>query len=107
MPLDIFVPTLLGVVIASMVDTACFEKNSPSGFAILNWEGVRANDPDILLDGILVGVDVVQTEEGLSLLFSERIDLLADAFLQFFVAQLVAVMRGLDNGLFAENSRAL
>ncbi|KAL3461799.1 hypothetical protein BJX64DRAFT_260146 [Aspergillus heterothallicus] len=80
-PLDILVPTLLGVVIASMIDAACFEENSSSRLVALNWEGVCADYPNILLHGVLVGVYVVQRKEGLSLLFSERIDLLANVAL--------------------------
>lgn len=81
MLLDILVPTLLGVVITSMIDAACFEENSSSRLAVLNWEGVCADDPNILLHGVLVGVDVVQRKESLSLLFRERIDLLTDVAL--------------------------
>jgi hypothetical protein len=59
MPLDILVLTLLGVIIVSMVDAAYFKENCSSGLAVLNLEGVYADDPDILFGGILIGVYIV------------------------------------------------
>ena len=72
---DVLVPVLLCVVIAGVVDAACFEEDSPINSVGSN-EDVCSNDPQILLGNILICVDVVHGEEGLPLVFAEGIDLL-------------------------------
>jgi hypothetical protein len=75
---DVLVSVLLCVVIAGVVDAACFEEDSPFTSVGFNGEGVCSNDPEILLDSIPICVDVVRGEEGSPLVFAEGIDLLAD-----------------------------
>jgi hypothetical protein len=60
MTLNILIPTLLGVVITSMINTACFGENPSSSLAVFNWKGICADNPNLLLDGIILRVDVVQ-----------------------------------------------
>jgi hypothetical protein len=55
---DVLIPVLLYVVIASVVDAACFEEDSPFTSVIFNKEGVCSNDPEILLGSIPICVDV-------------------------------------------------
>ena len=73
---DVRVPVLLCVIIAGVVDAACFEEDSV-GF---NREGVCSNDLEILLGSIPICVDFVHREEGLPLVFAKDIDLLADRY---------------------------
>ena len=77
---DVPVPVLLCVVIAGVVDTACFEEDSPSNSVGFNREGICSNDPEILLGSIPICVEVVHREEGSPLVFAKGIDLLADRY---------------------------
>ena len=82
MSFDFRVLVLLCVVIAGVVDAACFEEDcSPFTFVGFNREAIGANDPEILLRSIPICVDVVQREESLPLVFAKSIDLLADRYL--------------------------
>lgn len=74
--LDVFVPVLLRVVIAGMIDEACFEKDSSINSVCSNREGVRSDDSEILLSRISICVDIVHGEEGMSLGFAESFNLL-------------------------------
>ncbi len=75
---DVLVPVLLCVVIARVVDAACFEEDPPFTAVGFNGEDVCSKDPEIILGRIPTCVDVVHREEGSPLVFAEGIDLLAD-----------------------------
>jgi hypothetical protein len=75
---DVLVPVLLCVVIAGVVDAACFKEDSPFTSVDFSREDVCSNDPQILLSSISICVNVVRREEGSPLVFAEGIDLLAD-----------------------------
>ena len=47
MSFNVLVPVLLCVVIAGVVDAACFEEDSPFTSIGFNGEGVCSNDPEI------------------------------------------------------------
>jgi hypothetical protein len=70
---NILVPVLLYVVIISVVDTACFKKDSPSTSVSFNKEGVCSNDSKILLSSIPICVDVVYKKKGLLLVFAKAL----------------------------------
>ena len=77
---DVRVPVLLCVVIAGVVDAACFEEDFPITSVCFNRKGVCSNDPEILLGSIPICVDVVHREEGSPLVFAQGIDLLTDRY---------------------------
>jgi hypothetical protein len=55
---DVLVLVLLCVVIAGVVDAACFKEDSPFTSVGFNREGVCSNDPEILLSSIPICVNV-------------------------------------------------
>jgi hypothetical protein len=81
MPLDVVVPVLLCVVIAGVVDAACFEEDSPINSVNSNGKTVGFKNPGVLLRNIPVCVYIVHREKSFSLIFAEGVDLLAYGFL--------------------------
>lgn len=59
MSFDVLVPVLLCVVIAGLINAACFEENAPFTSGYFKGEGVYSNNPEILLNSIPVWVDIV------------------------------------------------
>jgi hypothetical protein len=51
---DVLVPVLLCVVIAGLINAACFEEDAPFTSGGFKGEGVCSNDPEILLSSIPV-----------------------------------------------------
>jgi hypothetical protein len=98
------IPVFLRIVIAGVIDTTGFEEDSAADPADLNRKTVRSDDPKIHLRGTFVWIEVVQGDEGLSLVFIERFNLLDDEFVQPLVA--LHAFRYLDDRSLLENARS-
>ena len=65
----------LGVIIVGMINTTCFKKGTPFPHIVPKRDSVRSDDSKVLR-GRVLGVNVMHREESLSLVHSERINLL-------------------------------
>ena len=92
-PSDEFVPILLCVVVASVVDTTGFEEYSSADPVVLDGETVGPNDTKRLLNNVFIWKAVVKRQERLSLQLVKRINLLGYMRLQPFSALLTCRYR--------------
>lgn len=105
MLLDLLIPSLLCIVIASVIDTACFQEDCCVMFIIICRKGHSSKDAKVLLSGVLIWVNIAHGQKHSSLAFVEVGDLTVDGILRPFNIKVVLI--SYEKGLFRQNACAL